>query len=335
MKIKINWEDSNDEFYGVRKLQFHAMNNDPSQMRERLGYWLFNEVGAPAPRTAYVRVNINGSFAGLFLLVEQIDGRFTRDRFDDGTGNLFKQVWPLTTSGDPQAESALVAALETNEDEASVGLMLRFGEELAAAADGGEDITDVVERWMDIDEIIANQVVDRLIQHNDGPTNWRCISDTFCFLNNFFWYMDPTNERAHLIAWDLDASLSPFEIPILRVDSDWGEILNDCELYSLGGFGLSQRSATCDPLFAAWATYSDRYRALLDEVVAGPFSPETVEAKLAEWSAQIAEHTAEAYELHGEDGLSPEAWEAGLAQLRVAIDASREEVTAAAANLGG
>ena len=56
------------------------MNLDTSLMRDRLGYLLFAEAGVAAPRSTHARVVINGEFVGLFALVEQIDGRFTRDR---------------------------------------------------------------------------------------------------------------------------------------------------------------------------------------------------------------------------------------------------------------
>ena len=117
MKIKINWNDSNDEFLGVRKLQFHSMNRDDSQLRERLGYWLWREMGVAAPRATHARVLINGEFAGLFALIENIDGRFTRHNFDDGTGNLYKEVWPLSEDGAPFDHDIYIDSLRTNEDE--------------------------------------------------------------------------------------------------------------------------------------------------------------------------------------------------------------------------
>ena len=43
MKVKINWEDTDDTFYGLKKLQFHSQNLDPTKMHERLGYWLFEK----------------------------------------------------------------------------------------------------------------------------------------------------------------------------------------------------------------------------------------------------------------------------------------------------
>ena len=53
MKVKINWEGREDKFFELKKLQFHSMNNDPSQMRERLGYYLFGAMGVPTPRAVH------------------------------------------------------------------------------------------------------------------------------------------------------------------------------------------------------------------------------------------------------------------------------------------
>ena len=55
MKVKINHTDTDLKFHGLKKLQFHAMNTDASLMRERLSYYLFREMGIPAPRTAAMR----------------------------------------------------------------------------------------------------------------------------------------------------------------------------------------------------------------------------------------------------------------------------------------
>jgi spore coat protein CotH len=99
MKIKIDYGDPDAKFYGQKKLLFHAMNGDRSLMRERLGYGLFRELGVHASRTTHVRLLINGVFSGLYLLVEEIDGRFTRSRFaDGGRGNLYKEAWTTRSS---------------------------------------------------------------------------------------------------------------------------------------------------------------------------------------------------------------------------------------------
>ena len=90
MQLKINWLDPDNKFYGLKKIQLHSQNLDPSQMHERLAYWLFRAMGVPAPRSVHARVIINGQYMGLFALTEEVDGRFTRENFDDGKGTQEK-----------------------------------------------------------------------------------------------------------------------------------------------------------------------------------------------------------------------------------------------------
>jgi len=154
MKVKINWLDSDDKFYGLKKLQFHSMNNDDSQLRERLGYALFREMGVPAPRSVHAKLYINGKYSGLYALTEQIDGRFTKQNFEDGDGNLYKEIWPLRDIGKPYPEDDYKDALKTNEDEnPTVAQMMSFAQDLAEAKN--EELKEVVEKWMKVDEIMS------------------------------------------------------------------------------------------------------------------------------------------------------------------------------------
>ena len=112
-------------------------------MHERLGYWLFREMGVPAPRSTHARVIVNGDYVGIFALTEELDGRFTRENFDDGTGNLYKEVWPFAVGGIPQTADTLIAGLETNEDEdPNADIMTGFANELAAAPGRHRDRRD-------------------------------------------------------------------------------------------------------------------------------------------------------------------------------------------------
>ena len=66
-KVKINWKGRDERFYGLKKLQFHAQNLDPTLMHERLGYWLFRSMGVEAPRSVHARLVINGEFIEMIL----------------------------------------------------------------------------------------------------------------------------------------------------------------------------------------------------------------------------------------------------------------------------
>ena len=169
MKVKINWDDPDAEFFGLRKLQFHSQNLDQTHMHERLGYWLFREMGVPAPRSVHARLVVNGEFVGLFALTEQIDGRFTRHNFEDGTGNLYKEVWPLRSNGEPRTGEEFYDGLKTNEndDDLDMSQMVSFAEQIATK----EDMQETMRQWMDIEEIISYAIVDRSIQIILGRLN--------------------------------------------------------------------------------------------------------------------------------------------------------------------
>ena len=114
MKIKIDWKDSTRTFYGLKKLQFHSQNLDPSQMHERLGYWLFREMGVVAPRSVHARLIINEIYYGVYALTEQIDEQFIAYNYKDASGNLYKEVWPVDYLGIATDDSIFLENLKTN-----------------------------------------------------------------------------------------------------------------------------------------------------------------------------------------------------------------------------
>ena len=94
-KLKFNHFDPALRYHGLKRLNFHSMNSDETQMREVLSYQLFRDAGVPAPRAVHAALQLNGESLGLFALVEDIDDRFIADRFRDrGRGVLYKEIWP-------------------------------------------------------------------------------------------------------------------------------------------------------------------------------------------------------------------------------------------------
>lgn len=323
MKVKINWDESSTKFYGLKKLQFHSQNLDPSQMHERLGYWLFRSMGVPAPRSVHARLIINGEYSGLYALTEQIDGRFADFHFEHDDGNIYKEVWPVDMDGDPFIESHYLHYLKTNEeDNPSAAIIRSFGEAIAQADENS--IKNVIEERMVLDEILSYIVVDRAIRHDDGPLHWYC-GGGFCENHNYYWYEDPVEETLHLIPWDLD---NAFENIIYNTNAvtpiadDWGETSGDCQPFPYGALGIFQRSACCDKLTAGWASYPEEYALLKNQFNEGPFSAQTVNDLLDAWSAQIRQATIDARELH-DDAITLWQWENAVTQLKTQLDYAR------------
>lgn len=319
MKVEINRDDPDREFYGVRKLQFHAMNLDPTQLHERLGYHVFREMGVAAPRSVHARLLINGEYSGLYALTEQIDGRFTRHNFDDGSGNLYKEVWPFAPGGSVRDADELITSLRTNEDDAPTAVLTTTFAEQLLATDNSER---VLRDWMDLEAAMAHIVVDRAIRHDDGPFHWYCFEGDTCEPHNFYWYEDPSGPTLHLVPWDLDNAfenlVSPSN-PVTPVADEFGQVTNDCEPFAFGSFQLQQLSATCDPLFAALAEQEELYQETEDALWSGPLSKNSVDALLDTWATQITEATEEASLEHA-DARSVNAWLARVEALKDALD---------------
>lgn len=317
MKVKLNWDDPQGNFHGLRKLQFHSLNNDVSMMKERLGYFLYRSFGVPAPRAVHARLLINGELSGLYALVEQIDGRFTRSRFEEGgKGNLYKELWPLTDDGEPPDAMTIMEQLRTNEDESpSFDGLLSFSAALGDA--DTSELPAVIERFTDLEHTLRYLAVDRATGNDDGIFHWYCVTGP-CWNHNYFWYEEQDAARLWLIPWDLDSGFN-VDNRTTTIWYDWDDASLGCEPVFRPPFNLPQRPPVCDKLSGGWAGYQERYLELLQEFLDGPFDREQVEQRLLEWEAQIWPFVVEAADAH-DDAVSAEQWQQGRAWLRASID---------------
>jgi hypothetical protein len=331
MKVSFDWEDPEGRFFGLKKLQFHSMRMDGSLLKERLIYWLYRQMDVPAPRSVHARLVINGKLEGLFALVEQIDGRFTRARFGEGgEGNLYKEVWPMHDD-----EQTYLNALETNKDESpSAGKMVAFARALAGA--DAASLPQVIDEYVDRDQIARYLAVDRAVKHFDGPFSFYCGipngqgNNPGPFGNhNYYWYEESDSSPLWLVPWDVDLDLNSFPLLGNSGGSVWYEPVVDeakCTCAASTSPLPSLRPAMCDKLFQAFATFSGDYEAKLRELVEGPFSAESVGARLDAWSEQIASAVEE--QAAADVPPTVEAWRSSLDSLRTTLESLRPEVSA-------
>tara|TARA_Y100000996_G_scaffold74326_1_gene50012 strand:+ start:588 stop:1976 length:1389 start_codon:yes stop_codon:yes gene_type:complete len=325
-KVKINWKGRDERFYGLKKLQFHAQNLDPSLMHERLGYWLFRSMGVEAPRSVHARLVINGEFIGLYALTEQIDGAFTDYHFDDKDGNLYKEVWPLNMNGEPMDPQSLISALKTNEDDnPSTDIISGFADKLHNGKES--DIPNIISEYMDINKVLSMVVVDRAIRHDDGFLHWYCSEDG-CASHNFYWYEEPNNKKVNLIPWDLDNAFENIiknANPVTPIADEWGKTSNNCNPFPYGEFGMYQWSAACDKLTGGWARDKELYEELKNKFIQGPFAASNVNALLSAWSEQIRPVVKEAQDKNTWDQLTVQQWESKLYELIDQLEFARNK----------
>ncbi|MBN2442360.1 MAG: CotH kinase family protein [Spirochaetales bacterium] len=310
LKIRFDKFNSKKRFYGLKRLNFHSMNTDSSMMKERLAYSIFRDMNIFTSRVTHAKVYINNEFAGVFALIEQIDGRFTDNRFPgNGDGNLYKSTWP--DSDNPWRYDW---GLKTNKDAAPPGVnnkkICQFYKELRAAHNTDEQI-GVIEKWWDIDELMKYFVVSDAINNWDGPTaywcgDWNGDGKIQCGNDNFYIYQEEKADKFHLFAWDLTTVFdisSPFAeigIPL------WYDLPGDCSEEVLYPFGNSADNSgkvpdyvgapNCDLFFQTLAAikrhegnYKGIYEKYAEELAAGPFSLQSLYEKIDTWTRQISE----------------------------------------------
>lgn len=335
MKISFNEYDSKGRFYGMKKLMFHSMNNDASLMRERLGYWLFRQMGVPAPRAVHARLLINGKYQGMFLNVESIDDRFTKSRFSDSDGNLYKEVWPTSIEGltAPLSAERWKSGLEDSGDKnPTFDKVLDFGR--SVMQENGDARARAVQERMSIANTMRFVAVDRTIRADDGSAHFYCI-DGGCGNHNFYLYEEQKSPRFWLIPWDLDSafvvsgSLAEVGDSFQRVLTEWNDHGAVCKVGpGAASFAPQQLPTACDPLWNALGCYfKDDYRAAVAALLAGPFSDAVVTEKLDAWRDQIAASVDEAYKTDARQ-LPPDLWAAALADLRARVHFLRDQAAA-------
>ena len=89
LDLAFDFADDEQSLQGVRNLDLLNANGDASLVRQMLHGWLANQF-TPAPRTALVRVVIQGEDHGVYVAVQQFDKDFLADHFGSKKGARFK-----------------------------------------------------------------------------------------------------------------------------------------------------------------------------------------------------------------------------------------------------
>ena len=268
-KLKFNHYDPALRFHGLKRLNFHSMNSDETQMREVLSYRVFRDAGVPAPRAVHAQLELNGESLGLYALVEDIDDRFIADRFRDrGRGVLYKEVWPGNLD-------ALWAFQENLDDAIARGPldpsgMQAFSRAFAEAETSEERYRVLIDYLHDSDELFKYLAADRLSDNWDGIVAWYCVPE--CGNHNYFWYQDAISGRYTLIPWDLEWTWrSPSTIRQYFDMPDWDDLHRSCRRRAVF-LDIPALAPHCDPMIHAmvtqgWERYIEASRELMRETI--------------------------------------------------------------------
>ncbi len=312
LKLKFNASDPELRFAGLKRLNLHAASNDSTKLHELLAYRAFRDAGIRAPRTLPAQVFINDQPRGLYIAVEDVDGRFTRAHFPEAPdGNLYKEIWPNPAFSDAEFREAL----ETNEERGDVSGLRAFAQAVGSASDAQPSGVELG-RFLEVDALLRYLAVDRGLRNWDGVTAFYSTRTS----HNFFWYHDDgPAPRFHLIPWDLDSTFwafHPYAQPQESVTAPPVPDLNErpvsCErrvIWEATG-GERVMPARCDRLMN-WLIESNwsRLVELGREIAAGPLAAERLRERALQLSQQLAPL------VEADPTLEVGAWRRALAEL--------------------
>jgi hypothetical protein len=92
--LKLKFSSNENEIENLIGMQYITLNNciqDPSYIRQPLGYLLFKQAGLPYSRCNFARVYVNDTDYGVYLNIEPIKKRHTQNNFNgNDNGNLYE-----------------------------------------------------------------------------------------------------------------------------------------------------------------------------------------------------------------------------------------------------
>jgi len=200
-KVSFNTFVQGQKYFGLEKLNLNAEVNDPSMMRSRLCWELYNDLGVPAPRSNHVEVYINDEYYGLYLNTEHIDEEFAELRFGSQGGNLYKCSYPanldyLGSDPDNYKEApwgTRTYELKTNTELDDYSDLAEFIGFLNLASD--EDLGCELNRYFNVYSYLKVAAIDVLTGNWDGYIYNQ---------NNFYLYHNPITDQFEYIPYDTD-----------------------------------------------------------------------------------------------------------------------------------
>lgn len=194
-------------FYGQRRLTLNNMVQDGSMMAEHLSYRMFRAAGVPSPRHGYAELTINGTYYGVYGVLESADEQWLAAWFGDPDGNLYKGGY----GADIRAGRAWNFDLEEQ------GLAEPFEdiEALIEAIDGADTPVQGMDAAFGLDPLLDLFATEIVVGQEDGYVT---------YANNFLLY-GATDGRWALAPWGTDQAFQSYAGPF---DGFYGRLAWTC-----------------------------------------------------------------------------------------------------------
>lgn len=210
LRVDFNRYATGQRFLGLRSLILDNLTQDSSGIHETISMSIMAKMGVPAPREAHARLYVNNEYAGLYVIVEEVDkgllarvfGIVNEDTQNDGYLFEFnwQDEWRLGYLGDalrPYKERFDAKTKESKSDEEKYRPIENL---VRLINDTREDrLKETIGSLLDLPGFIRFVATQNFLAEADG------ILGTWG-LNNFYLYRLENSSQHVLIAWDTDVT---------------------------------------------------------------------------------------------------------------------------------
>jgi spore coat protein H len=280
-------EIENQRFYGFKQLSLSNSFSDSTYMRDVIAADLLAEAGLVAAETAYYEVILDYGEGpvnlGLYVVIEVIDDTVINRFFGDDSGNIYEGDGPGVSLAEGTARQIQDSFLKENNqqdaDWSDIESLYNILHSEQRTSDP-EAWRESLESVFDVDVFLEWLAISAIIQH------W----DTYGQMpHNFYLYHDPDTDLLNWISWDHNQVLAGSGMGrpggARAPGGGMGRSVS-LERNEVGQNWPLIRYLLDDPV------YHERYVKYIEEMINGPFNPETLEKKCRELAELIAPYVA-------------------------------------------
>ncbi len=200
LKLSFNEYVSGQTYDGLKSLHLNNSAFDPTMLREKLMLDVLKRHGLPAPRCTFAAVYFNGSYVGLYKIIESIDKTFLQGRFGYNDGNLYKgdPYGTLKWYGPNQEAYYGEYELKTNE---TLNDWTSLVDLISAINNTGASFPQQVRQRLDVDSYLwtlaANNLFVNLDSYLYNP-------------HNYYLFDDSASGRFRWVSWDVGLAFGVF-----------------------------------------------------------------------------------------------------------------------------